>query len=317
MRFVPGILSRNWQLKLPALAMAILLWTVLRFEAQNRQVVDNVPVRVQLNDPEWATLGEPLPGSVRAILSGPARELVALAVDPPSIVVPVNEVVSSDTAVLLLHTWVRLPNREGVSVESLEPSFVRLSFQPMEMAAIPVVPRLSGSLPEGLSLTGPPSTEPPLVRVNGPARQLEALDTLYLEPLDLTRIGESRTVRQAVDTTGLSGIALSPQRVAVSVEVEETGERVFADVPLTLPTLEDDPQVQARPGTVEVTVLGAGSRVEALNPDDVRVTVPPGSATSLAPGEETRVPVEVEGLPDLLRARVDPEWVVLRRPTGR
>jgi YbbR domain-containing protein len=316
-RFIPGIISRNWQLKIPALAMAVLLWTVLRFESQNRQVIDDVPVRVALNDPEWAMLGEPLPTSVRVTLAGPARELIALAVERPPVVIPVDEVVTPDTAVLLHHAWVRLPNPERVSVEAVEPSSVRLSFQPMEVQAVPLAPRVSGSLPEGLSLAAAPRVEPSLARVSGPANRLQALDSLPLAPVDLSGITESQTVRQPVDTAGLRGMALSPQEASVRIRVEETVERSFSDIVLRLPELGQDPQLQARPESVTVTVAGARSLVEAMGPSEFRVTLPVGRVMTLAPGEEARVQVAVDGLPELIRARVSPEWVVLRRPAGR
>ena len=71
MAFLPGILERNWQLKVLALAMAVLLWTVPRFEGQSSRVLDEIPVRVQLNDPNWALVGEPVPAEVTVPFGGP------------------------------------------------------------------------------------------------------------------------------------------------------------------------------------------------------------------------------------------------------
>ncbi|MFC1791874.1 hypothetical protein ACFL0I_05385, partial [Gemmatimonadota bacterium] len=62
MPLFPGILTKHWQLKLMALAMAVLLWTVPRLEEQRREVWEDIPVQVDLNDPEFAVMGDPFPG---------------------------------------------------------------------------------------------------------------------------------------------------------------------------------------------------------------------------------------------------------------
>jgi hypothetical protein len=83
-----------------------------------------------------------------------------------------------------------------------------------------------------------------------------------------------------------------------------------------IPRLPSDPQLQVRPTTVSVVLIGARSLVEAVDPGALRVTVPTGLA-SLAPGREERVSVVLEGIPDFVVARTNPDWVLLRRPVGQ
>jgi YbbR domain-containing protein len=313
----PGLFSKNWQLKLSALALAVLLWTVPRFEAQSSRVLDDLPVRVQLNDPEWVLAGEPLPASVRATLSGPARELFALGVDRPPVVIPVDRVSSADTAILLRFSWLRIPGREGVVVDDLSPGAVRLAFERISTRPISLAARLTGELPEGLSLAAPPELTPSAVQALGAASQLAVLDSLFLRALDLSRVRASGTFIQTVDTAGLGEIVVSPVHAAVRIRVEETGEREFQEVPLQLPVLDQDPQLDARPSAVKVTLVGARSLVDAVDPSDLRVTLSPGRVRALAPGEEeSRAYVILEGVPPLVRAEIEPPWVVLRRPAG-
>lgn len=316
MPLFPGLLTRNWQLKISALAMAVLLWTVPRFEAQRRQVLESVPVRVQVNDPDWALRGEPFPETVRVTLTGPARALFALVGDRPSLVVPVEEVAAPDTAVLLRPIWLRIPELPGVEVESLEPSSVRLSFEPMEVAALPLVARLQGRLPEGVSRAGPPSLSPAWVRVLGPTSRLAELDTVFLFPLDLATLDGPGPHSAVVDTTRMRGMSVSPTQASVLIPQEGTAERAFFEVPVQLPHLEEDPQFQVRPATVTVTLVGARSLLGTVAPSAVRVFVPPTRTGALPPGAEERVLVAVEGIPDLVEARLDPQLVLLRRPAG-
>ncbi|MFC1791879.1 YbbR-like domain-containing protein [Gemmatimonadota bacterium] len=272
---------------------------------------------MDLNDPEFAVMGDPSPASVRITVVGPARDLFAMGSDRPSVVVPVARVVAQDTAVLLRPLWVSIPGGGEVEVEEISPSHVRLSFEPVEVGAFDLSFRRTGSLPEGYSLAGVPQVNPALVRISGPASALAVLDSVYLVPLDLSGIRESGTFTLAVDTAGLGEMVPFPQEASVEVLVEETMERTFPEVPVELPVLASGPQLQARPASVTVTLVGARSLIEAVDPASLRLILPPGRASALSPGGEEPVRPTVSGHPLLVQALVDPEWVILRRPAGQ
>ena len=316
MAFLPGFLARNWQLKLSAVAMAVLLWTVPRFEAQGSRELENIPVRVQMNDPDWAQVDQPSPSTVSVTLTGPARELMTIGVDRPPILIPIDEVTSGDTTVLLRTSWFRGASREGVVVEDLRPNAVTLFFERIEQRPIPLSVSVVGELPPGLSLAGPPELDREAAVVFGTASRFQGLDSLSLFPIDLSRVQEGEPLVGTVDTTSLGGLSVAPLQVEVRVPTEPTTAREFPDLPVSLPVLDSDPQLQARPDAVTVVLVGAQSLVSSLDPESLRVTVPL-NRTSLAPGQEERVVVVVEGMPDLVEARTTPGWVVLRRPVGR
>jgi len=314
--FLPGILTKNWQLKLAALAMAVLLWTVPRFEVPSSQVLDDIPVRVDLNDPEWSLVGDPSPSTVSVIVSGPARELIRLGVDRPPILVPIDEISSPDTTVRLRDSWFRFSERDGVVVEDLRPGLVTLSFERIVERRIPFSVPLFGELPQGLSRAGPPVITEPSAVVYGPASRLERLDSLRLVPLDLSRLEESGPFLLEVDTAGLHELDVIPVQASVSIPTEPTIARELPDQRLQLPRMESDPQLQAQRSSVTVVLLGARSLVEAVDAGSLVVTIPTGRV-NLAPGQEERVMVVVEGVPELVEARTRPELVLLRRPVGQ
>lgn len=317
MKLFPELITRNWQLKLSACAMAVLLWTVPELGKEGRQVFDNVPVRVLLNDPQWAKVQGPLPATVRLTLTGPTRDLVALGMNPPSIVIPVDQVASSDTSVVLRLPWVRMSASDNVVVEEIEPNIVNLSFEAIAVGAVPLRLRVQGELPAGLSLARAPAVDPALTRVSGPRSRVEELQAINLQPLDLSLVERTGPVTVAVDTAGLSGLTFAPQQATVELVVEETVERVLLDVPLDLPPLPEDPQLQARPPAATVTLSGARSVVTEMDVSGIRVTFSRVVASALSPGEQARVSLSVEGLPPLVTARVEPDWILLRRPTGQ
>jgi len=314
--FLPGILSKNWQLKVMALAMAILLWTVPRFESQDSRVLEDIPVQIQLNDLNWVQVGAPSPALVSVTLSGSARDLIAIGVARPPIQVPINEVFSEDTTVLLRPSWFRGSGGEGVVVEDLRPGAVTLNFERKEERHLPFSAPLRGELPEGISQAGPPVIDPSGATVLGAASRFEGMDSLRLMPVDLSRAGGIGSFLQSVDTTGLHGLDVLRLEAMVEIPTEITETRVFFELVLRLPRLDSDPQLQAFPTSVSVVLSGPSSLVGALNPEDLTVTIPTGRA-SLGPGEEERMVVVVDGVPEWVGYTVNPDWVVLRRPAGQ
>jgi YbbR domain-containing protein len=313
---LPGFLTRHWQLKLSAVAMAVLLWTVPRFEAPSRQVL-TAPVRVQLNVPEYARLGDPDPAAIQVTLSGPTREL--LAVDGAPVWIQIDSVTSMDTTVVLTRSMVRIPpGVEGVEVENLVPGEVAIAFEEIVDRNLTLVAATEGAFPDSLSQAGPIQVSPRVVTVFGPESQVTRLDSIYLVPLDLSQVLSSEGIVLPVDRTGLEEYTLdfSPAVATVRVPVEETYTREIPDLPFVVDSVDSGPQVRSTPSRVTVTLSGARSLVEAVDPSRLRVTPPPGPAAVLTPGQEIQVTPVVQGLPDLVEARVSPNQVTLRRPVG-
>lgn len=310
--FLPGVLTRNWKLKLAALGLALLLWTSLRVEALDRQSLPSVPVRIQLNDPQWAVQNGPTPASVEVAFSGPARELFSINLERPTVTIPVDRVASADTSVLLRSEWVRLPNRPNVTVEEIRPRTISVRFERITQAVAPVAIRTQGSLPVDVAFVDTLSSEPEVVRISGPASQVEAVDSVPIQALDLSRVTSTGSRRLPVDTTGLYGLVISPGAVRVDYAVGEQVERTLSEVPIVPPEVESE--VQLEPVTASVTVTGARSLVEGLDAGSVWMEVPPGQLTNLQPGQEREVEVEIRGIPDLLVARSPVATVTARRP---
>ena len=224
-----GKLKLPWQASEPArkstpmlaaLALAVVLWVVVQMEQPERRAFDGVPVRVQLSDPQWAVAGTPTPASATVRLAGTARQLLRLAGNQPSIMVPVDAVGSADTSLVIDRNWVRLQGIEGVVVEAVEPAAVAIAFEPMVAVEVPVAPTIVGSLRDEFTLATQPTADPPSIRVIGPASRVAELQTIHLDPVDLSRMERSQVVRVGVGN-GIAGelISFSPDTVEVRVEV--------------------------------------------------------------------------------------------------
>lgn len=123
-RLSPRHLARNWQLKLAALGLAILLWALVRGEQQTEQWV-RVRVEPQVLDPGFALNAPPRPDVVQVRFAGKWRELGEMALDKPVIVLHIRNVGRQRTFVLE-PGMVRLPDglRGRVSAVDVRPRLV-------------------------------------------------------------------------------------------------------------------------------------------------------------------------------------------------
>jgi YbbR domain-containing protein len=307
--------GRNWTLKGSAIGIALLLWIAVRVDAPNRHELTSVPVRVDLQDPGWALLDAPAPSTVVVRLSGPSGELIRIVGERPPSVMPLDEVASPDTTVVLRNQWVRVQERGGVVVEGIQPSTVRLTLEPVERLTLPAAPRLEGSLPERLALARPPVPNPADIRVIGPRSRVQRLDSVPLLPVDLSAVSGSGSVTVGVDTSRARGVHVQPALVRVELRVEDRVERVVSGIPVVLPDgLDmDELDVEVRPRTVAVILRGARSVVEAADPRELRLMVDVDGDGIPERGEEASFPLRLVGLPELLGGAIQQNEVVLRR----
>lgn len=313
---VPAIsLRRNWQLKIAAFFLAVLLWSVVRVGAVSRQDLPGVPVRIQLTDPEWFAVGEATPAEVDIGVTGPARNLFRVALDRPSVVVPISQVSGGDTVVVLRPDWVRMSDRQGVAIEGFTPSTVRLRFERRRMAPIPVSLRLSGRLPDSLALLEQPQVSPLFSQVSGPASTIETLETIFTLPFDLTQIQASGQYNAVLDTTDLGTARVNPREATVSVRLASRATREVGVLPVSLPTTIRGFVVE--PPEAQVLIHGARSVLEAVPLSDIGLVVDPSFAfESLGPGDMATVAVRVTGLSNLVEGSAVPDSVSVRREAG-
>jgi YbbR domain-containing protein len=317
-RSLSGLIGHNWTLKASALGIALLLWVAVRVDAPSRHELTNVPVRVDLQDPQWALLGEPTPSTVMVRLSGSSGELIRIVGERPSVVIPLDDIASADTTVLLRTQWLRVQDRGGVVVEGIQPATVHLTVEPVERLSIPLAPRMIGALPGRLALAQRPQEVPPEVRVIGPRSRVLGLDSVPLVPIDLSAVSNSGRLTVAVDTARLSGLPIQPSEVSVEILVEDRIERVVTGLPVTLPNglggMANDLEIS--PATVSVILRGARSVVESTDPRALRVVVQVEDDGLPEPGEEGVFLVRLAGLSDLLEGTIQQSDVVLRRRGG-
>lgn len=313
MASLPQALVRNWRLKASALALSVFLWALVQTEPANRETFSTVPIRVQVADTSWTTSGAPAPATAEIRLGGPAREIISLAREGTNIRVPVASVGSRDTLITLRREWVELGGRSSLSVQSISPGTVRVSFEPAQTRLVPVSPRLVGRIRDHLALAADIEVSPRLVRVRGPVSRVESLDSVALSAFDLSEVPRSGAFTVAVDTSGLAGASVVPPNATLGIRVEDLVERVLDGILVQADAGPGEEEVVIEPASIQVRLAGARTLVTSLDASRLRVWVPTELLQGMAPGEERVVRLQVDGVPALVSAMPGVERVTVRR----
>jgi hypothetical protein len=306
-------LVHNWRLKLSALGLSVFLWALVQTEPSNQETLTAVPVHVQMADTGWTTSGPPAPSSIEIRLGGPARDILRVAREGASIRIPVGSVGSQDTVVTLRREWVQFAPRSGLTVESMSPVSVRISFERAQTRLVPVAMRVAGRVRDGLALAAEAELNPRMVRVRGPASRVAGLDSLRMLPFDLSDVDGSGAFTVTVDTVGLLGASIVPSSVTLELRVEELVERVLDGIAVRLDAGSGAEELVVDLAEIGVRLSGPRSLVTSLDPERLSVRVSSDTLRGMTPGEERLVRVQVVGVPPLVTATPDTDRIAVRR----
>ncbi|WP_420129775.1 YbbR-like domain-containing protein [Longimicrobium sp.] len=299
----------NWRLKLAALGLAVLIWAAVSAEQVTSQWI---PVRIDpvVRDPEFVLAGAPDPAEVRVRFSGPGRELWELAIDRPSIVLPLADI-GNRRAFALDASMLRIPSGLSVNVQDIRPAVVRVDVQRLASRVIPVRARLGARSSQRYVLVRDLEVLPAEVRVTGPADRLAALDSVSTRSFDIVPDDSTFSQEVALDTAGMEGLSFSRARVRVSGPVDVRGERSIGGVAVSVPE-----GMMATPDLVQVGVSGAERVVGRVFPGGVRAYVPRDSLPAVLPPQGVDAPVVLDGLPPGASGRANPARIRVQPRTA-
>jgi YbbR domain-containing protein len=202
-----------------------------------------------------------------------------------------------------------------VVVDEVVPGSVRLRLEEARSKTVQLIATTSGELPARLALAAPPGASPAVASVRGPARLLERLESISLEPVDLSEIEASGLVEVAVDTAGLGGLLISPLRASVGIRVDPAAERRLPGLSIAVVN-QPGYAVMLEPDQSDLRVRGAETRLNTAALGSARLVVDGRLLAGMVPGESRMVPVGSVGLPALLTAAPVVDSVMAFRPIG-
>jgi hypothetical protein len=263
-----GALTSNLPLKLTSLGLSVFLWFLAAGEEPASALV---PVDLSVRAPTGRSVMRTA-GPLRALVSGPRRELLKLTASPMRLTRVVPDTTAADEFQLDVGPGdLELPRGVDVHVQDLQPRTISVELDSTFQRVVPVraVVRLqpgSGRLMTAISVV------PGTVRLLGARDAIYRIDSARTEPLEVVSADGPVEETLALDTSGFGRVRALPSEVTVRVDVEAIGERTLTSVPVRL-TSEAAALMRPDRSTVDVRVRGARTRLAALSSDSVPVMV--------------------------------------------
>lgn len=284
--------QRQWMRAL-ALALAIVVWIVIREAISQEAIVFDVPVTF-VHEPGFAVLERSV-DTVDIRFRGSRSDLSGLKPSDLTVSVDVRNLGESRSreTIDLRPFMVRAPG--GARAVSLTPAEIVISMDREGELDIPVRAELQDKPPEGFAVERF-VCEPAAVRLRGPLSKLQEVESLVTAPIGLE--GRTRSFKTRVSVLPPSGLPLAriePERVQVEVVIaEHSATRVFERVPVRLMSKSGAPglgRVQMAPMAVTITLQGREAILKDLTPEQILLFVD-CSGVSAAGGATYELPVQ-------------------------
>jgi YbbR domain-containing protein len=285
---------RNLGTKALALGLAIVLYLHVS-TSQEREVQLDVPLELQAV-PAGLTWSGDLPSAARVRFRGVGIDLLKLRGRLGSVRARID-VSEAGPGLYQRHLAARdvsISQDLRVSpVEVIEPRSISLRFDRQGSRRLPVEARLEGRVPPGFIVHRRVVSAPDSVVVDGPAAVLDSMHAVPCGPIDIT--GQTDMLTRRVPLRVPSGCLARPPEATVRVNVERVAARVFSALPVEVLRSRDVRLRRVLPATGTVQISGPASVVEAMAPEELRVSIdarglPPGGVYSLMASVELRRP---------------------------
>lgn len=213
MASLPGILTRNWPLKLAALALAAILWVFVAAEETTSQLV---AVQVYVDLPTDVALAKSAP-TVRALVTGPGRELIKLYATPPVIRAALPAGAGPPRWRLTISpSDVQISRNARVSIQDIEPRTLDFELDHVMRRDVPVAVRGVLEAESGFSIARPLVVSPATVRVTGARALVMAIDSFVTEPVEIRGVTGAFERTVPLDTASRPLLRVTPRQVTVS-----------------------------------------------------------------------------------------------------
>lgn len=281
-RWTRTLVARNFLLKVLSLAIALLLWGMVR-EEQDVDESAQVTVRVERRDDQ--IILDHVPSLVTVRLVGPRSRLRLAQQQRLEIVLDLKDATAGQHSFNVTNLKIQnLPT--GVRIAGIQPSTLSLRLDSRAEKEVRIRADVAGD-PATDYLIGEVTVTPDRITLEGAASELEGMEQILTQPVDVT--GVSRSIQRQVGLE-FGQLYVWPQAkiegVLVEIAVDQVRvERAFEAVPVR--AAEELGAVEIDPPVARVTVEGPRSLVEALTPEDVSLQLVAGE------GEPTAWPAVV------------------------
>lgn len=207
------LVVHNWPLKVAAVALSAILWMYVSSEEATSQLVG---VQLDIEPPQGLALAKPVP-AVRALVSGPGRELIKLYASPLVVRIALPATAAPPRHRLTITPAdIQVPRNANVTIQDVEPRVMDLELDRLVRREVPVALRGVVQPESGFVVAGRVALTPSTVRVTGPRGLVAALDSFPTEPIEIRGVTGDFERVVPLDTAGRTLLRVAPREVTVS-----------------------------------------------------------------------------------------------------
>ena len=302
-KFLKRFVVQNFRSKIAALVMACLTW----YFVQGEEVLEiNRRLNVFINGPKGLMVRDGIQRSKFITLRGP-RSAISSVKDLTSINAEVNlpNVTKGKLRYQLTRTNIKYDFGNRISIRIIDP-VIELEFDERHEVVLPVSENLQGTPADGFHIEK--ITVSPLnVRVSGIKSVLSKLESISLEPKDITGISETKVIEANIlPPPGVDLENISADSAQIRIQVgEKRLNKKFRNIPIEV--VGSLYRADTTPPTVDIEIQGAPSVMTAVKPTDLSAVV---DASNLQPGRhDKKIQVKIPNETTLIET--NPSNVVL------
>ena len=157
----------------------------------------------------------------------------------------------------------------AVELQDIFPRSVVVALDEVFSRPVRVVSRVDVRAASGYRLMRS-AVSPESVLVSGPKARVERIGSVFTIPALWNNVRDSIRRTVAIDTSAFGVVRLSQYEVEIDARVEQITQRTFTQVPVIIAGGE----WESIPPTVQVTVTGPRSRLNAMTTDSLSATAP-------------------------------------------
>ncbi|MDT8392043.1 MAG: CdaR family protein [Lentisphaeria bacterium] len=262
---VPAIIRVDFGRKFLALFLAVVIWYTVRFEILVTKSFEDVPVRLVYDNSEIFV--EETPTVVTLTFRGAKSRLESIEPGNLEVTIRINDVdegVYDYSTSISGRKHVTLPR--GTRLLSAKPRQVTFGVDRIITKEVVVVPQTSGKLAPNYQMLTQESI-PSTVRVRGPSRDVNRMETIKTAPVPLDRTLTDSFQKKNVALEVAPRVTASPSRVSLRFEIaKDDSSRKFEDLPVRVLNALT-PVVKPQDGLPPVTVIlrGPQNHLSALD----------------------------------------------------
>ncbi|WP_319561498.1 CdaR family protein [Marispirochaeta sp.] len=299
--------AHNWPVKVLSLTLAVLLFLFYRISSLEERFF-SAPLEVRIN--ENFVPADPYPRNARVTIRGDRDAVFNIIEDDIQVFADFSDFKREGIfkAPLQYHKQGSALSVDYLEI-TVEPVEVKLELEEKSEKVVEVVPNIVGYPARGYEL-GQYFVSPEKLRIEGPRSSVQDIRSIMTEPIDLTNLRSSITLKVGFETEPEDMIRFPDYKeVEFRGIIQETRLiRTFEGIDLLLLDLDEGFTIKSDIPAGSIKFQGTQLVLEAVSPEDFALVI--DGSLIRSPGVY-RLPVEAEVPGEILILNYEPEEITL------